>query len=77
MVRQANGTFKFVGNNATVILNSDGQVVIHSCDRHTRRVEEPVGLEWVPSRVERAHHGHHQPAQVGWVITLIEHQRAT
>ena len=27
VVRQANGTFKFVGNNATVVLNSDGRVV--------------------------------------------------
>ncbi|MGH9170158.1 MAG: hypothetical protein ACRD0Z_04730 [Acidimicrobiales bacterium] len=27
VVRQASGTFKFVGNDATVVLNSDGKVV--------------------------------------------------
>jgi hypothetical protein len=27
VVRQENGTFKFIGNDAVVVLNSDGRVV--------------------------------------------------
>jgi RHS repeat-associated protein len=41
VVRQANGTFKFVGNNATVVLNSNGQVV-------TTWATNPAGWRNVP-----------------------------
>ena len=41
-----------------------GEIGTGSRDRCTRRVEEPVGLEGITSRLERAHQGHHQPAQV-------------
>ena len=54
-----------------------GEIGTGSRDRCTRRVEEPVGLEGNTSRLERAHQGHHQPAQVGRVTTFVEHKPAT